>query len=71
MGFAKCPRCGFRGYEMLATHSYCIDCNYSPDLDPSKEVEIPDWAIKAIREGISAADAEESNELALSLEKVA
>lgn len=28
----KCPRCESKSYEILATHSHCIDCLYSPDL---------------------------------------
>lgn len=27
----KCPRCGTRSYEQLATHGYCIECLYSAD----------------------------------------
>ena len=30
--FKTCPRCDERGYEVLHTHSYCVNCNYSPDL---------------------------------------
>lgn len=67
MRFARCPRCNFQSYEVLATHGYCVDCNYSPDLDPTKEIEIPDWAIQAIREGFEATEAKESNALSLPL----
>ncbi len=28
-----CPRCGCCTLEMLTTHSYCTECNYSPDVD--------------------------------------
>lgn len=28
-----CPRCGCRTLEMLTTHSFCTECNYSPDTD--------------------------------------
>lgn len=32
--FMRCPRCGSRRLEILATHKHCIDCLYSPDLSP-------------------------------------
>jgi hypothetical protein len=28
-----CPRCGDRKLEVLRTHSHCLECNYSPDVD--------------------------------------
>lgn len=31
MTYNPCPRCGTRSYENLATHSYCLDCNYFPE----------------------------------------
>lgn len=33
MEFEECPRCQFRAYEVLETHSYCVSCDYSPDLE--------------------------------------
>jgi hypothetical protein len=27
-----CPRCGSRSFEVLATHSHCFACLYSPDF---------------------------------------
>ena len=32
MSFAICPRCHERSYERLATHAYCVCCDYSPEL---------------------------------------
>ena len=29
----QCPRCGSISFEHLATHSYCWECNYSPESD--------------------------------------
>lgn len=40
--FDECPRCGFAALERLSTHTYCAECNYSPDLDDYKE-ERPWW----------------------------
>ena len=34
MGFGLCIRCGRASLEHLRTHSYCWECNYSPDTDP-------------------------------------
>lgn len=46
-----CPRCNERGYEVLKTHAYCVNCNYSPDLIDrrlsSDDLSIPAWAEKA------------------------
>lgn len=34
MGYhGKCPRCGCHSMEHLRTHSFCWECNYSPDTD--------------------------------------
>lgn len=30
---ARCPRCARWSLEQLSTHSYCWECNYSPDSD--------------------------------------
>ena len=32
--FGICNRCGRASLEHLVTHSYCWECNYSPNLDP-------------------------------------
>lgn len=32
-GYGKCPRCDCRSLEHLKSHSYCWECNYSPDTD--------------------------------------
>jgi hypothetical protein len=32
MTFAICPRCHDLAYERLATHAYCVSCDYCPEL---------------------------------------
>ena len=32
MYFSECPRCGDESYEKLITHTYCINCNFSPEV---------------------------------------
>jgi hypothetical protein len=32
MSISRCSRCGDLSYEQLATHGYCVNCNYSHDL---------------------------------------
>ncbi|MGK5085332.1 hypothetical protein WDW37_18760 [Bdellovibrionota bacterium FG-1] len=47
----RCNRCGWNGFERLATHSYCTNCNYSPEADYTSGdnyAVIPDWAIHAL-----------------------
>lgn len=58
MYFSKCPRCDEKSYEKLKTHSYCVCCNYSPDLDDyvslrPDDLSIPQWATDAIESGKS------------------
>ena len=50
-----CPRCGERTFEKLVTHSYCLCCNYAPDLlsyrkskSSGDELPIPTWAAEAV-----------------------
>lgn len=31
MVITECPRCGLHSFEQLASHSYCIECNYFPE----------------------------------------
>ncbi len=54
MYISKCPRCDEKSYEKLKTHSYCVCCNYSPDLDDcislkADDLSIPQWATDAIK----------------------
>lgn len=54
MYLSKCPRCNEKSYERLKTHSYCVCCNYSPDLDCYKkptveDLPIPPWAASAVK----------------------
>lgn len=30
-----CPRCGRGSLEHLRSYSYCWECNYSPEIDPT------------------------------------
>ncbi len=46
--FRQCPRCGERGYDCLITHSYCVNCNFSPVFDEDTETSIPEWALKTL-----------------------
>lgn len=50
-----CPRCNERTFEKLVTHSYCLCCNYAPDLlnfrkskSSGDELPIPPWAAKVV-----------------------
>lgn len=50
MNFTFCPRCDSRAYQILKTHSFCIECNYSPTLDGAEdEPLIPAWALESLR----------------------
>ena len=50
INFSRCPRCGTHAFESLSTHSYCVDCNYSPDLAARDDYAIPSWALDAVKE---------------------
>lgn len=67
MNLSVCPRCNDRGFEYLETHSYCMSCNYSPDLDDEYQPPVPKWAIDAERE----AEAEYAKKQIRSSEEVA
>lgn len=48
-----CNRCGEYAYEKLASHSHCVNCNYSPNADEDNWEDvaaIPLWALEAIGE---------------------
>ena len=50
--FQNCPRCGEKSYERLKTHGYCINCNYSPELEShafEDDRPIPAWAEEAVK----------------------
>jgi hypothetical protein len=53
--FRLCPRCNERGYDCMDTHSICVNCNYSPTLDPvitfghDYGFQIPLWALEAVK----------------------
>lgn len=50
MSITFCPRCGERTLQNLRTHSFCVDCNYSPTLDGDEgEPPIPSWALEVLR----------------------
>ena len=48
--YVRCPRCGANGFEILSTHSYCIDCNYCPSVDENYELPLPEWALNTLKE---------------------
>ncbi|MGE0631456.1 MAG: hypothetical protein AB7O96_03550 [Pseudobdellovibrionaceae bacterium] len=56
MGMLRnCPRCNERTFEKLASHSYCLCCDYTPDLLDYKkssgdDLPIPPWAAKAAKQ---------------------
>lgn len=42
-----CPRCGEYSYERLRTHTYCIDCNHSPEMEQEiYGLPIPAWVFE-------------------------
>lgn len=47
--FSFCPQCHERTLEHLSTHTYCIECNYSPTLSGEEDPAIPEWALEALR----------------------
>jgi hypothetical protein len=47
--FGRCPRCTAYAYEYLRTHSYCVNCNYSPDYEYT-EPDVPKYAIECVKE---------------------
>ena len=50
MWFSICPRCSERGLEILETHSFCVNCNFSPDFEEVSQPLIPSWALEALKE---------------------
>lgn len=44
----SCPRCGEHKLEVLRTHSHCLECNYSPDVDGALRVSKDPRKIKII-----------------------
>lgn len=49
MSIHYCPRCGEESFEKLRTHSHCLQCNFSPDLDDPYEKEpVMNWVVKAV-----------------------
>lgn len=50
----RCPRCSSESFHVLKTHSFCVDCNYSPDLHDREEDHVTLWAFQKVK-----ADAEQ------------
>ena len=56
MSYLKnCPRCTERSYEVLKTHAYCMNCNFSFDVMyrgrvSVDDLSIPVWVAKIARE---------------------
>lgn len=46
--FKQCPRCGDFGLEKVATHSYCVNCNYYRIYDAEVRWQIPSWVKQAL-----------------------
>jgi hypothetical protein len=38
IGFGLCQRCGMWAVEHLRTHSYCWECNYSPQVTTKSKI---------------------------------
>lgn len=53
--FTCCPRCGACGYEKLRTHTYCVDCNYSPNLDLTLEIPMGRVGVVVIKLNLGTA----------------
>jgi hypothetical protein len=53
MSFSYCPRCQEKSYEILATHSYCVYCDYSPELmaywSPRKKRQTPKTELEKLK----------------------
>jgi hypothetical protein len=52
--FHRCPRCREQGLEIFATHSYCLNCNYTSEDKYERESRkkdigpIPQWALDCL-----------------------
>lgn len=44
-----CPRCGVGGYEVLKSHAYCLECNYTNYFDTDELQIIPKWVKPFLR----------------------
>ncbi len=47
--FYKCSRCGEFAVERLKTHSYCLECNDYRVCDEVVQLQIPPWALQALK----------------------
>jgi ribosomal protein L37E len=51
MRFSYCGRCGTHSYEQLTTYGYCVNCNYSAELEfEDKSASTLAWACKLVDE---------------------
>ncbi|MBI3294441.1 MAG: hypothetical protein HYZ71_06890 [Deltaproteobacteria bacterium] len=50
--FTLCPRCNSEAYDRCPTHAFCVECNYSPDLD-YVEPDVPKWALDIVNDARS------------------
>lgn len=47
--FETCPRCGAGGLEILKSHCFCVNCNYSEwRSDSDSEFILPDWVFETL-----------------------
>jgi hypothetical protein len=53
--FCRCPRCGERSLEKLATYAHCPQCLYSEDywVNPDRDLLDAQKAVQEIDEAIS------------------
>ena len=49
MQMVRCPRCSSASLHVLKTHSFCVDCNYSPDLHDREEDQVTLWALQKVK----------------------
>jgi len=46
---SNCPQCGCGDIQILKTHTYCPDCNFSQEGElEGNEVLIPDWVVATL-----------------------
>jgi hypothetical protein len=47
--FEECERCGEHGFERLANHGHCVNCNFFEDYTTEVRWKVCDWAIGLFR----------------------
>lgn len=49
-----CPRCLDESLEELRTHSHCINCLYSPQLEESEAPKLPQVSVREFLKRLEA-----------------